>query len=50
LQTAAQFDSATGKARPEDEIFPTVAMITKEGYRFMNDQELADICKTSLKR
>jgi proteasome beta subunit len=50
LQTAAQFDSATGKARPEDKIFPTVAIITEAGYRFMNDQELADICKTSLQR
>ncbi len=50
LHTAAQFDSATGKARPEDKIFPTVAIVTEAGYRFMNDQELADICKTSLKR
>jgi|TARA_B100000809_G_scaffold93247_1_gene91868 proteasome beta subunit len=50
LQTAAQFDSATGTARPEDEIFPTIGMITEGGYRFMNDQELADICKKSLKR
>ena len=50
LQTAAQFDSATGKARPEEEVFPTVALITEAGYRFMNDQELAELCKTSLKR
>ena len=50
LQTAAQFDSATGKIRLEDEIFPTIAIITEEGYRFMNDQELADICKSSLRR
>ncbi len=50
LQTAAQFDSATGKARPDDEIFPTVAIITEEGYRFMDDKELTDICKTSLRR
>ena len=50
LQTAAQFDSATGKIRLEDEIFPTIAIITEEGYQFMNDQELADICKSSLRR
>jgi proteasome beta subunit len=50
LYTAAQFDSATGKARPEDDIFPTVALVTKAGYRFLSDQELADLCQTSLKR
>ena len=50
LHTAAQFDSATGKARPEEDIFPTVALITEEGYRFLSDKELADLCKTSLKR
>ena len=50
LYTAAQFDSATGKARPEDDIFPTVALVTKEGYRFLSDQELAGLCQTSLKR
>ena len=50
LQTAAQFDSATGKARPEDNIYPTVALVTETGYRFLNDQDLARICKISLKR
>ena len=50
LYTAAQFDSATGKARPEDDIFPTVALITEEGYRYFSDQELADLCQASLKR
>ncbi|MDA8560391.1 proteasome subunit alpha [Nitrospinae bacterium] len=50
LYTAAQFDSATGKARPEDDIFPTVALVTKKGYRFLSDQELAGLCQTSLKR
>ena len=49
LYTAAQFDSATGKARPEDDIFPTVALVTKAGYRFLSDQELAGLCQTSLK-
>ena len=50
LYTAEQFDSATGKARPEDDIFPTVALVTKEGYRFLSDQELTGLCQTSLKR
>ena len=50
LQTAARFDSATGNARPEDEIFPTVALITEDGYRFIVEKELADICQASLKR
>ena len=50
LQTAAQFDSATGKARPEDNIYPTVALITETGYRFLNDQDLSSLCKTSLRR
>ncbi|MEO2043566.1 MAG: proteasome subunit alpha, partial [Nitrospinaceae bacterium] len=50
LHTAAQFDSATGKARPEDDIFPTVATITDQGYHYMNSEELAGFCKTSLSR
>jgi proteasome beta subunit len=50
LYTAAQFDSATGKARPEDDIFPTVALVTEAGYQFLSDQELAGLCQTSLKR
>jgi proteasome beta subunit len=50
LYTAAQFDSATGKARPEDDIFPTVSLVTEAGYRFLSDQELAGLCQTSLKR
>ena len=50
LQTAAQFDTATGKAQPEDEIFPTVALITGEGYRYLNEKEMADVCQASLKR
>jgi proteasome beta subunit len=50
LQTAAQFDSATGKARPEDNIYPTVALVTNAGYRFLNDQDLASLCKSSLNR
>ena len=50
LQTAAQFDSATGKARPEDKIFPTIALVTETGYRFLNDKDLAGFCKSSLKR
>lgn len=50
LHTAAQFDSATGQARPEDEIFPTMALVTEEGYRFLSDQDMAGLCKSSLKR
>ena len=50
LYTAAQFDSATGKARPEDDIFPTVALVTEAGYRFLSDQELTGLCQASLKR
>lgn len=50
LQTAAQFDSATGQARPEDEIFPTISILTEEGYRFMKGQELAELCEASLQR
>jgi proteasome beta subunit len=50
LQTAAQFDSATGKALPEDEIFPTIALITESGYRFLNDQDMGSLCQASLKR
>ncbi len=50
LQTAAQFDSATGKARPEDEIFPTVAIVAEKGYRFLKDDDLVDLCRKSLKR
>ena len=50
LQTAAQFDSATGQARPEDKLYPVIAKITKDGYQFISDDEMGDIYKSSMKR
>ena len=50
LQTAAQFDSATGQARPEDKLYPIIAKITKDGYQFISDDEMEDIYKASMKR
>ena len=50
LQTAAQFDSATGQARPEDKIYPIIAKITKDGYQLISDDEMVDIYKSSMSR
>ena len=50
LQTAALFDSATGQARPEDDIYPTLATLTEKGYRFLDDNETAEIYKSSMER
>ena len=50
LQTASQFDSATGQARPDDQIFPIIATITEQGYRFFPDEEMADLFKKSMQR
>lgn len=50
LQTAGQFDSATGRARPEDRIFPTLASITAEGYRFLPDEEVATLFDAAIQR
>ena len=50
LQTAAQFDSATGQARPEDNLYPIIAHITQDGYRFVSDDAMATLYKTSVKR
>ncbi len=50
LQTAARFDSATGQARPEDKIYPVIASITDQGYRFMPEDELATLFQESTKR
>jgi len=50
LQTAAQFDSATGQSRPDDKIYPTIAKITKNGYQFISDDEMTDIYKSSMSR
>ena len=50
LQTAAQFDSATGQARPEDKLYPIIAKITKDGYQFVSDDEMETIFKSSVSR
>ena len=50
LQTAGQFDSATGRARPEDNIFPVVALITRDGYRFIEEAEINTLFQKSLDR
>ena len=50
LQTAALFDSATGQARPEDDIYPTLAILTEKGYRFLEENETSKVFKTSMKR
>ncbi|MEK9627435.1 MAG: proteasome subunit alpha [Nitrospinota bacterium] len=50
LQTAALFDSATGQARPDDDIFPTLAILTEEGYKFVEGEETVKIYKTSMER
>lgn len=50
LQTAGQFDSATGQARPDDEIYPVVASITSAGYRFVPDDEMETLFKIASKR
>jgi len=50
LQTAAQFDSATGQARPEDKLYPIIAKVTKDGYQFIRDDEMETIYKSSMNR
>ncbi len=50
LQTAAQFDSATGHARPEDKLFPVIAKVTKDGYHFFPEEEMAELFKKSMSR
>ena len=50
LQTAGQFDSATGQARPEDKVYPIIASITDQGYQFMPEEELAVLFQESTKR
>jgi proteasome beta subunit len=50
LQTAAQFDSATGHARPEDKLFPVIAKVTKDGYHFFPEDEMAELFKKSMTR
>ncbi len=50
LQTAAQFDSATGKARPEDDIFPTIAIVSEDGYEFLDDDKIRALYEQAMKR
>ena len=50
LQTAAQFDSATGQARPEDKLFPVIAKVTKSGYHFFPEEDMAELFKQSMTR
>jgi proteasome beta subunit len=50
LQTAAQFDSATGQARPEDNIFPIISVITEKGYRFIEEKEMSGLYQRSMNR
>ena len=50
LQTAALFDSATGDARPEENIYPIIAQITAQGYRFLPEAEMAELYQESVKR
>lgn len=50
LQTAALFDSATGNARPEENIYPVIAQVTAQGYRFLPEAEMAELYQESVKR
>jgi proteasome beta subunit len=50
LQTAAQFDSATGQARPEDNIFPIISVVTESGYKFIEGDELSQLYEQSMNR
>lgn len=50
LQTAALFDSATGQARPEDKIYPIVAFVTEKGYRFISENEMAELYQDAIRK
>lgn len=50
LQTAGRFDSATGQARPDDNIFPIIACITAKGYRFLPEEEVASLFQLAIQR
>ncbi|QPJ60863.1 MAG: proteasome subunit alpha [Candidatus Nitronauta litoralis] len=50
LQTAGRFDSATGQARPDDNIFPIIACITAKGYRFLPEEEVASLFQQAIQR
>ena len=49
LHTASLFDSATGQARPDENLFPIIADITEDGYHFIEEEEMADLFKKSMK-
>jgi proteasome beta subunit len=46
LDTAAEFDSATGGYNRRANIFPLVRVITKDGIHEVGDEELAKVYKT----
>ncbi len=50
LQTAGRFDSATGQARPDDNIFPIIACITTKGYHFLPEEEVASLFQQAIQR
>lgn len=50
LHTASMFDTATGQARPEENIFPIISCITEEGSRFIPDEEMTVLYQDSMKR
>lgn len=49
LHTASLFDSATGQARPAENLFPIIADITEDGYYFIEEKEMADLFRKSMK-
>ncbi len=50
LETAAQFDSATGQARPDDNIFPIIAKIDHTGYEYIPEADMEELYRSSMKR
>lgn len=50
LQTASQFDSATGQARPDEKIYPVIAYITEKGYQFIPENEMVELYQAAMKR
>lgn len=50
LQTASQFDSATGQARPDEKIYPVIAHITEKGYRFIPENEMVELYQAAMQK
>jgi proteasome beta subunit len=50
LHTAALFDSATGQAKPEDKIYPIIAVITAAGHEFMPETEMTALYRAAMQR